>query len=31
MRGEMQGAFAPHHLDTLEKLVCTEDFQQFIL
>lgn len=31
MRTEMRGAFAPHHLDTLEKLVCTEDFQQIIL
>lgn len=31
MRCEMQGAFAPHILDALEKLVCTEDFQQIIL
>ncbi len=31
MRYEMQGAFAPHLLDTLEKLVCNEDFQQIIL
>lgn len=31
MRGEMQGAFTPHLLDTLEKLVCTEEFQQIIL
>lgn len=31
MRYEMQDAFAPHLLDTLEKLVCTEDFQQIVL
>jgi HD-GYP domain-containing protein (c-di-GMP phosphodiesterase class II) len=31
MRGEMRGAFSPHLLDVLEKLVCTEDFQQIIL
>lgn len=31
MRSEMKGAFAPLLLDTLEKLVCTEDFQQIIL
>lgn len=31
MRNEMKGAFAPHLLDTLEKLVCTEDVQQIIL
>jgi HD-GYP domain-containing protein (c-di-GMP phosphodiesterase class II) len=31
MRNQMKGLFAPHLLDTLEKLVCTEDIQQFIL
>lgn len=31
MRNQMQDLFAPHLLDTLEKLVCTEEFQQFIL
>ncbi|OGU13421.1 MAG: phosphohydrolase [Geobacteraceae bacterium GWC2_53_11] len=31
MRNQMKDLFAPHLLDTLEKLVCTEDFQQFIL
>jgi HD-GYP domain-containing protein (c-di-GMP phosphodiesterase class II) len=31
MRYQMNGLFSPHLLDTLEKLVCTEDFQQFIL
>lgn len=31
MRNEMKGCFAPHLLDTLEKLVCTEDIQQIIL
>jgi HD-GYP domain-containing protein (c-di-GMP phosphodiesterase class II) len=31
MRNQMKGLFAPHLLDTLEKIVCTEDVQQFIL
>jgi len=31
MRDQMKDLFSPHLLDTLEKLVCTEDFQQFIL
>lgn len=31
MRGQMKDLFAPHLLDVLEKLVCTEDVQQFIL
>jgi HD-GYP domain-containing protein (c-di-GMP phosphodiesterase class II) len=31
MRNQMKGLFAPHLLDSLEKLVCTEDVQQFIL
>lgn len=31
MRNQMKDLFAPHLLDTLEKLVCTESFQQFIL
>jgi HD-GYP domain-containing protein (c-di-GMP phosphodiesterase class II) len=31
MRNQMKGLFSPHLLDTLEKLVCTEDVQQFIL
>ena len=31
MRNQMEGLFSPHLLDTLEKLVCTEDAQQFIL
>jgi HD-GYP domain-containing protein (c-di-GMP phosphodiesterase class II) len=31
MRNQMKELFAPHLLDTLEKLVCTEDAQQFIL
>jgi len=31
MRNQMKGLFSPLLLDTLEKLVCTEDFQQFIL
>jgi len=31
MRNQMKDLFAPHLLDTLEKLVCTEDVQQFIL
>jgi HD-GYP domain-containing protein (c-di-GMP phosphodiesterase class II) len=31
MRSQMKNLFSPHMLDTLEKLVCTEDYQQFIL
>jgi HD-GYP domain-containing protein (c-di-GMP phosphodiesterase class II) len=31
MRNQMKELFLPHLLDTLEKLVCTEDIQQFIL
>lgn len=31
MRNQMIGLFSPHLLDTLEKLVCTEDAQQFLL
>ena len=31
MRNQMPGLFAPNLLATLEKLVCTEDVQQFIL
>jgi hypothetical protein len=31
MRNQMKDLFAPHLLDTLEKLVCIEDVQQFIL
>lgn len=31
MRNQMVGLFSPLLLDTLEKLVCTEDVQQFIL
>ncbi|HXE94849.1 MAG TPA: HD domain-containing phosphohydrolase [Dongiaceae bacterium] len=31
MRSQMMGLFSPHLLDTLERLVCTEDVQQFIL
>lgn len=31
MRNQMKGLFSPHLLDMLEKLVCTEDVQQFIL
>jgi HD-GYP domain-containing protein (c-di-GMP phosphodiesterase class II) len=31
MRNQMKDLFAPHLLDTLEKLACTEDAQQFIL
>lgn len=31
MRNQMKGLFSPVLLDTLEKLVCTEDVQQFIL
>lgn len=31
MRNQMNGLFSSHLLDTLEKLVCTEDVQQFIL
>lgn len=31
MRNQMKGLFSPNLLDTLEKLVCTEDVQQFIL
>jgi HD-GYP domain-containing protein (c-di-GMP phosphodiesterase class II) len=31
MRNQMKGLFSPHLLDTLEKLVCTEEVQQFIL
>jgi HD-GYP domain-containing protein (c-di-GMP phosphodiesterase class II) len=31
MRNQMKDLFAPHLLDTLEKLVCTEEVQQFIL
>ncbi len=31
MRNQMKGLFSPHLLDTLEKLVCTEDSQQFIM
>lgn len=31
MRNQMAGLFSPTLLDTLEKLVCTEDIQQFIL
>lgn len=31
MRNQMENLFSPILLDTLEKLVCTEDVQQFIL
>jgi len=31
MRNQMGELFAPHLIATLEKLVCTEDVQQFIL
>ena len=31
MRNLMKSLFLPHLLDTLEKLVCAEDVQQFIL
>lgn len=31
MRNQMKDLFSSHLLDTLEKLVCTEDVQQFIL
>ena len=31
MRNQMKGLFSPILLDTLEKLVCTEDIQQFVL
>lgn len=31
MRNQMKDLFAPHLIDTLEKLVCIEDVQQFIL
>jgi HD-GYP domain-containing protein (c-di-GMP phosphodiesterase class II) len=31
MRNQMNGLFSPNLLETLEKLVCTEEFQQFIL
>lgn len=31
MRNQMNGLFSPHLLDTLEKLVCTEESQQFII
>lgn len=31
MQNQMEGLFSPHLLSTLEKLVCTEDVQQFIL
>lgn len=31
MRNQMKGLFSPHLLDTLEKLVCSEDIRQFIL
>jgi len=31
MRNQMKNLFSSHLLDTLEKLVCTEDFQQFVL
>lgn len=31
MRNQMNGLFSPNLLDILEKLVCTEDIQQFIL
>jgi len=31
MRNQMKNLFSPNLLDTLEKLVCTEDVQQFIL
>lgn len=31
MRNQMKGLFAPYLLAKLEKLVCTEDVQQFIL
>ena len=31
MRNQMKELFTPHLLQTLEKLVCTEDAQQFIL
>jgi len=31
MRNQMKDLFAPQLLDTLEKIVCTEDVQQFIL
>lgn len=31
MRNEMTGSFAPQYLDILEKIVCTEEFQQMVL
>jgi HD-GYP domain-containing protein (c-di-GMP phosphodiesterase class II) len=31
MRNQMNGLFSPFILNTLEKLVCTEDVQQFVL
>jgi HD-GYP domain-containing protein (c-di-GMP phosphodiesterase class II) len=31
MRNQMKDLFAPFLLDTLEKLVCTEEIQQFVL
>lgn len=31
MRNQMKELFSPHLLETLEKLTCTEDIQQFIL
>src|SRR6185369_1753005 len=31
MRNQMKDLFSPFLLDTLEKLVCTDDVQQFIL
>ena len=31
MRNQMAGLFSPNFLNTLEKLVCTEDIQQFVL
>ena len=31
MRTQMKELFAPNLLDTLEKLVCTEEVQQLVL
>lgn len=31
MRNQMKDLFSPNLLDTLEKIVCTEEYQQFIL
>ena len=31
MRNQMKGLFSPHLMNTLEKLVCSEDVQQFVL